>query len=200
MSDAAAAPDAGPPGGWARPDLASATLADLFGLYGNILDELTSRAVIRTRNQPLGDYAEWLTARALGARQATNKSEKAFDLVADLTADLLAGTGPHAGGHRGARVQVKARAVASPARVGQLQTSVFHRGGFDYLVLVLHEEADFAVRRAVLLQAAAAYVHARAASARRDDVLSLTMTDRVMTDPGAVDLTGLLRRAAHVAH
>ena len=34
---------------WAEPDLTGASLADLFTLYGHILDELTGREAIRTR-------------------------------------------------------------------------------------------------------------------------------------------------------
>lgn len=60
----------------------------------------------------------------------------------------------------------------------QLQTSPFHADGFDFLALVLHEEKDFAVRRAVLLPTVAALAHAKPASARRDDVLRLWMTRR----------------------
>ena len=50
---------ADPTATWAEPDLGPASLADLFLLYGHILDELQRREVVRTRNQPLGDYAEW---------------------------------------------------------------------------------------------------------------------------------------------
>ena len=73
---------------WEKPSLELASLADLFRLYGQILDELTRRHVVRTRNQPLGDYAEWLTWRALVGVQSSNKSEKAFDISADLSAEL----------------------------------------------------------------------------------------------------------------
>lgn len=181
---------------WVTPDLRTASLADLFTLYGHILDELEDRAVVRTRNQPLGDYAEWLTWRALAGRQSPNKSEKAYDLIADLSADLLAGAGPDAGGHDSARIQVKSRAVSPKARAGQLQTSPFHADGFDYLALVLHEAADYAVRQAVLLPLKTALSYAKPASARRDDVLRLSMTPQVMSNPTRVDITDLLQAAA----
>jgi hypothetical protein len=181
---------------WAEPHLGLASLADLFLLYGHILDELQRREVVRTRNQPLGDYAEWLTWRALAGTQSLNKSEKAFDVTADLSADLLSGRGPHDGGRRGARIQVKARSVSPVPRHDQLQTSPFHDDGFDYMALVMHEEADFFVRQAVLLPAANALTYAKPASARRDDVLRLWVTPAVMSDPAAVDITDRLRFAA----
>lgn len=181
---------------WVQPDLRLASLADLFMLYGYILDELTRREVVRTRNQPLGDYSEWLVCHALGGKQAVNKSEKSFDVIADLSAKLLAGHGLHKGGHLGARVQVKARSVSRISKHHQLQTSPFHAHGFDYLALVLHEESDFSIRRAVLLPIATALAHAKPASARRDDVLRLWMTPAVMDGPSAVDITDRLRSAA----
>jgi hypothetical protein len=181
---------------WLPPDLESASLADLFTLYGSILDELTRRDVVRTRNQPLGDYSEWLVWHALSGQQSANRSEKSFDITADLSAELLAGLGPQDGGHRGARIQVKARAVSPTPKHHQLQTSPFHAHGFDYLALVLHEESDFSIRRAVLLPTAAALAHAKPASARRDDVLRLRMTSAVMGDPTAVDITERLQSAA----
>ena len=179
-----------------QPDLESASLADLFRLYGYILDELTRRKVVRTRNQPLGDYSEWLVWHALSGQQSANKSEKSFDITADLSAELLAGLGPHGGGRRGARIQVKARAVSPIPKHYQLQTSPFHAHGFDYLALVLHEESDFSIRRAVLLPTAAALAHAKPASARRDDVLRLWMSPAVMDDPTAVDITESMQFAA----
>lgn len=181
---------------WVAPVLETASLADLFTLYGHILDELEHRDVVRTRNQPLGDYAEWLTWQALAGKQSTNKSEKAYDLTANLGAGLLGGTGPDAGGHDGARIQVKSRSVSPKTRAGQLETSPFHADGLDYLALVLHEASDYAVRQAVLLPLKTALTYARPASARRDDVLRLFMSPRVMSDPTGVDITESLRIVA----
>jgi hypothetical protein len=187
-----------PDGPWLQPDLKSASLADLFMLYGYILDELIRREVVRTRNQPLGDYSEWLVWQALRGQQTPNKSEKSFDITADVSSELLAGLGPHSGGHLGARIQVKARSVSPIPKHHQLQTSPFHAHGFDYLALVLHEESDFSIRRAVLLPTATVLAHAKPASARRDDVLRLWMTPAVMDDPTAVDITERLQSAAGV--
>ncbi|WP_207556105.1 hypothetical protein [Intrasporangium flavum] len=198
MADASSSPGLGVRGGdpWAQPVLTGASLADLFTLYGRILDELSSREVIRSRNQPLGDYSEWLVCRALRGLLADNKSEKAFDVVADLGATLLDGRGPHDGAHQGAQIQVKARAISAQPKRDQLQTSPFHAGGFDYLALVLHRAFDFHVEQAVLMPVSAVHLYARTATARRDDVLRLWMTQQAMTDPSTIEITGLLRSAA----
>lgn len=46
--------------------LTSLTHLELLSLHSEILAELHSRGVIRTKNNPVGDYAEWLVSEALG--------------------------------------------------------------------------------------------------------------------------------------
>jgi hypothetical protein len=62
------------------PDLSALSEPGLFSLYRAILAELKSRGVIRTENAPVGDYAEYLVATALGGQLAPN-SEKAWDVL-----------------------------------------------------------------------------------------------------------------------
>ena len=102
------------------PDLSTFSESGLFSLYRAILGELKSRGVIRTENAPVGDYAEYLVATALGGQLAPN-SEKAWDVL----------------GNDGEKLQVKARVVADPAEPGQLQLSPFRSFGFDSAVIVL---------------------------------------------------------------
>ena len=90
------------------PDLSTISDSGLFSLYRAILRELKSRGVIRTENAPVGDYAEYLVATALGGQLATN-SEKAWDVL----------------GGDGEKLQVKARVVSDLAEPGQLQLSPF---------------------------------------------------------------------------
>lgn len=80
------------------PDLSTLSESGLFSLYRAILSELKDRGVIRTENAPVGDYAEYLVATALGGQLAPN-SEKSWDV---LTKD-------------GEKLQVKARVVSEPA-------------------------------------------------------------------------------------
>lgn len=148
---------------------------ELFALYRGILRQLRARGVVRTENAPAGDYAEFLVASALNGTLAPN-SEKSFDVRID---DL--------------RVQVKARVVSDPPRSGQLQLSPFRSFDFDEAIIVLFDDRDYGVRRAVrvavdVLREVAVHnphvngyiVHARPA---------------LLASPGATDITSLLTSA-----
>jgi len=158
------------------PDLSAFSESGLFSLYRSILRELKSRGVIRTENAPVGDYAEYLVATALGGQLAPN-AEKAWDVL----------------GSGGEKLQVKARVVSEPAEPGQLQLSPFRSFGFDAAVIVLLSAADYAVSRASkvprhVVESAAVYrqhVNGSVLFARPD----------IMGHPEATDLTATLRAA-----
>ena len=59
-------------------DLTSFSIRDLLCLNANTIVELRKREIVRTSNNPLGDYAERLFCTAFGWRQAAN-SERDFD-------------------------------------------------------------------------------------------------------------------------
>jgi hypothetical protein len=88
---------------WSPPNLFLASAADLLWLQAATIAELRDRRVLRTNNPPVGDYAEWLVARALGSELETN-ANPSFDLTSTVYG----------------RVQVKARVVSTPAKAGQL--------------------------------------------------------------------------------
>jgi hypothetical protein len=101
------------------------TIRDLLDIYVGFLDGLNERAVIRTRNPPIGDLAETIALRAYGGALAPN-SEKSYDV-------LSAG---------GLGVQVKARApVASDRRTQTF--SEFRSFDFDITVLVVLDSATY---------------------------------------------------------
>ena len=58
------------------PDLSTLSESGLFSLYRAILSELKHRGVIRTENAPVGDYAQYLVATALGGQLAPNSAPK----------------------------------------------------------------------------------------------------------------------------
>jgi hypothetical protein len=158
------------------PDLSALSESGLFSLYRAILRELKSRGVIRTENAPVGDYAEYLVATALGGQLAPN-SEKAWDVL----------------GGDGEKLQVKARVVSDPVEPGQLQLSPFRSFGFDAAVIVLLSATDYAVSRAskvprFVVESSVIYrqhVNGKVLFARPE----------IMGHPGATDLTATLRAA-----
>jgi hypothetical protein len=158
------------------PDLAAFSESGLFALYRAILRELKSRGVIRTGNAPVGDYAEYLVATALGGQLAPN-SEKAWAVL----------------GRDGEKLQLKSRIVSEPPEPGQLQLSPFRSFAFDSAVIVLLSAPDCTVLRASKLpchvvESSAVYrqhVNGRVLFARPD----------IMGHPDATDLTAALRTA-----
>jgi hypothetical protein len=158
------------------PDLSTFSDSGLFSLYRAILAELKSRGVIRTENAPVGDYAEYLVATALGGKLAPN-SEKSWDVLAK----------------DGEKLQVKARVVSDPPEPGQLQLSPFRSFDFDSAVIVLLAATDYSVSRASklprgMVEAAASYrehVNGRILFARKE----------IMDHANATDLTATLRAA-----
>ena len=158
------------------PDLAAFSESGLFSLYRAILRELKSRGVIRTENAPVGDYAEYLVATALGGRLAPN-AEKAWDVL----------------GNDGEKIQVKARVVSGPAEPGQLQLSPFRSFGFDAAVIVLLSAADYAVSRASKVPRHV--VESTAVYRQHVNGSVLFARPEIMGHPEATDLTATLRAA-----
>src|SRR3990172_5027999 len=115
-------------------ELALTKPSELLRLYANVLRELQRRQIIRSKNNPVADYAEYLVGKALRLRTVT-KSTKGYDLV----------------GTDGTRYEVKARRLTPDNESRQLS---FIRGlkerHFAYLAGVLFEE-DFSVLRACLI-------------------------------------------------
>ena len=56
---------------------------ELLQLHSSIIEELKQRGVVRTKNNPVGDYTEWLVARGLGLDLANNSSA-GYDGIDDV--------------------------------------------------------------------------------------------------------------------
>lgn len=158
------------------PDLSTFSEPALFSLYRAILRELKNRGVIRTENAPVGDYAEYLVATALGGQLAPN-SEKSWDV---LTKD-------------GQKLQVKARVVSDPAEPGQFQLSPFRSFSFDFAVIVLLSATDYAVTQAAKVPRHV--VESSAIYRQHVNGKVLFAHPEIMGHPEALDLTATLRAA-----
>jgi hypothetical protein len=55
---------------------------ELLNLYDAVLAELRSREILRSSNNPVADYSEWLASRALGLR-LESRSTTGFDGICD---------------------------------------------------------------------------------------------------------------------
>lgn len=100
----------------------------LLRLYAEILTELGTRQVLRSRNAPAGDLAEILVARAYGGELA-DPSTKSWDVLAD-----------------GRRLQVKCRVAHGRGRTQLF--SPFRSWDFDACVFVIFDGFSYDVLRA----------------------------------------------------
>ena len=88
---------------------------------------------------------------------------------------------------------MKARVVSDPARPGQLQLSPFRSFGFDFTVIVLLSDTDYAVSRASKVPSHV--VESSAVYRKHVNGKVLFARPEIMGHPDATDLTAALRAA-----
>jgi hypothetical protein len=157
-------------------EFAGRSVRELLQLQGRIVAELRCRTIVRTGNAPLGDYAEWLFAKAFGWKLEEN-SAAGFD----------AGYGER-------RFQIKARRLTASGR-GTRQLSVIRNlqaAHFDSLAAVLFAE-DYSVWRAALVPREV--VVARATQTPHVNGWRFILKDEVWSVPGVEDVTARLKVA-----
>jgi len=109
-------------------ELMNLTVKELLQLLASATDELRTRNIVRTNNNPLGDYTEWLVARAFRLELQTN-SKAGYDGVrkAGIDDEL--------------RVQIKGRRVTPGDKTWQLSAiRNYASNDFDVLVAVIFDE------------------------------------------------------------
>lgn len=115
-------------------DRTSYTVKELLRLQASITKELMDRKIVRTHNNPLGDYTEWIVANALNLVLQPN-SKAGYDAV----------------DKEGARFQIKGRRVTPTNQSRQLSAiRNYDEKDFDYLVAVIFDE-NFDVIEALLV-------------------------------------------------
>lgn len=115
-------------------DLTDFAVLDLLNTHVRAIEELRSRGIVRSANNPVGDYSEFLFCRAFGWIQNEN-SEKDTDAI----------------GPDGIRYQIKGRRLATPRSSRQLGAiRRLPQGNFDQLAAVLFNP-DFSVLRAAMI-------------------------------------------------
>ena len=157
-------------------NLESTSVGELLALYARILSELKTRGVLRTANNPVADYAEFLVRTALSLEAAPN-SEKGYDAT---DAD-------------GKRYAIKARRQTKGPRATRFSAiRGLEDGHFDYLVAMLFKE-DFRVHRAAILTHEA--VTKRAYWQKHVNGWILPLNDSLWIDESAKDITARIRAA-----
>jgi hypothetical protein len=147
----------------------------LLNLYTRVLLELTGREVIRSTNNPVGDYAEYLVVKALGLTRAA-KSTKEHDA-----------TDP-AGKH----YEIKGRRITAhnPSRMLSAIRDC-EAAHFDFLAGVLFKE-NFSLDRACLVPFSS--VVAIAKYRKHVNAHIFELKDIVWKTEGVVDITDKIMR------
>ncbi|MFC2079525.1 hypothetical protein ACFLSZ_06065 [Candidatus Bipolaricaulota bacterium] len=156
-------------------ELEELSVLDLLRLHAAILSELISRGIVRSKNNPIADYAEYLVCKAL-ALTLMGKSNKGFDAV-DKSSK---------------RYEIKARRE-SKDRKTTLTSPIRDLEGehFDELIIVLFGE-DYTVKKAVQLPRRLVKQVGRFVNHVNGWVIPLR--DSLWTTPGCTDITQQLRR------
>ena len=104
-------------------NLKSLGIKELLQLQSAVTDELKARKVVRTKNNPLGDYTEWLVANALELELQAN-SKTGYDGISKS----------------GLKVQIKGRRITPENKSRQLSAiRKYDERDFDELAAVISD-------------------------------------------------------------
>jgi hypothetical protein len=146
---------------------------DLLRGFAAIINELRSRGIMRTKNNPVADYAEWLVSRKLDLRLEDN-SRLGHDAIAP----------------DGTRYEIKGRRVKPDDKSVQLSAiRNLDEHCFDYLIGVIFE-VDFSIRYAAKVPHEV--VVERATYRRHTNAHVLHLSDRILEDERVEDITKIL--------
>jgi len=156
-------------------ELSNLSVLDNLKLFVKVLDELQTRGVTRSKNNPTGDFAEWLSERVFNLKLA-GVSEKGIDAT---------------GKEDGVRYQIKARRSKKPSN--SLPLGVIRgieKKQFDFLLVVVFGN-DFSVEWAYKIPHKVVEKFARHSEHVHGVILSLNPDLR--NDPEVEDVTGKFR-------
>ena len=159
------------------PNVSQLTPIELLKLHAQVAEELRSRGITRSANNPTGDLAEYLFCKAFGWRQS-GKSNANVDAVDDDNV----------------RYQIKGRRLTRHNRSRQLSAIRDLDGGhFDYLAGILFSE-DYGILRAAIIPRAV--TESQATYVERTNSHRFLLRDNVWQAPGVRDVTVELRAVA----
>ena len=154
--------------------LESLSNKELLRLHGQVLMELKGRSIVKTANNPIGDYAEWLVSKSLDYTLQRN-SNSGFDA---LDKD-------------GNKIQIKARRITTANKSTQLSAiRNLEAHDFDYLIAILFDE-NYELLKALKIPHAA--VHDYSVYRKHVNGFILFLRGPLLSDPRIEDVTELLR-------
>ena len=154
-------------------DLKSLKESELLQIHAGVIEELRRRGVVRTGNNPIGDYTEWLVCDRLGLSIQPN-SRASYD---GIDSD-------------GVRYQIKGRRMTGPG--GNVQLSVIRNlgdKGFDFLIAVVFN-MDYTIRFAAKIPHAT--VSEIAAYRQHVNGHVPVIRENVFERKGVIDITTML--------
>jgi hypothetical protein len=162
-------------------ELSTLSVSELLRLFVQVLDDLRRRDVIRSTNNPIADYAEFLFERALDLTRAP-KSTKGYDAVDPS----------------GRRYEIKARRITSHNRSRQLSAiRGLDHAHFTFLAAVLFRE-DFTVWKACLIPYDTVLNHSK--YIQHTNSWKFDLRDDVWTLPGVTDVSDPVMQAERESH
>ncbi len=154
-------------------DLREQSVKELLQLQSQVIDELKRRKIVRTKNNPLGDYTEWLVAKGLGLELATNSSA-GYD-----------GIDPE-----GIKIQVKGRRVTTENKSRQLGAiRNLEAKDFDQLAAVIFDE-KYEILDALLIPHKVVGEYAKYRNHVNAHIMHLK--GNILTDPRVKDIKKLI--------
>ena len=149
---------------------------ELLALYSEIMEELRTRKVVRSSNNPTADYAEGLVAKALC-----------------LTLNAGSTTGYDGTDENGRRIEIKGRRPTPHNKSRQMSAiRSLDAKHFDFLAGVLFAP-DFTVLRAALIPYE--QVKAQSTYVKHINGWRFLLRDAVWSLPGVRDITAELQEA-----
>ena len=148
-------------------DLGQMSEIELLRTHAAIINELIDRNVVKTRNNPVGDYTEWLVSTRLGLQLQQN-SKASFDAI-DTD---------------GTRYQIKGRrAIGTRIQFSAIRN--LEAKGFDYVIGVAFND-DYSIRLA--LQLPHRLIPEFAKYQAHTNAHNLILTDKAAEHPNVTDL------------
>lgn len=155
-------------------ELNGMTITELLATHSEVIDELRRRGIVRSKNNPTGDYAEWLVSERFGLILESN-SAKGFDAT-DKT---------------GVRYQIKGRRVTPDNPSTQLGAiRDLDSQDFDFLVAVIFD-ANWQVLRAAKIPHRV--VSELATYRKRTNSHVMHLRPSVFENTGVEDISAFLR-------